>query len=109
MAVQFDAPVQAFTAPARPYAVPTRTVVGIDHGLTSLATWSEGEKIEPPRFARKAEKHIRRLNRQRDRRRLDSGVRRRTVTRLAKAHSNHICRELVTHANGESRWRSVEA
>jgi putative transposase len=43
-------------------------------------------EIEPPRYARKAEKHVRRLNRERDRRRKGAVNRRRTVQRLAKTH-----------------------
>ena len=42
--------------------------------------------IAPPRLMRKAEKHVRRLNRERDRRRKASVNRRRTVMRLARAH-----------------------
>ena len=79
VSVQFD-------APSKEYATPTLPVVGIDHGLTSLAAWSDTQKIIPPKFARKAEKHVRRLNRQRDRRRKDSVNRRRGVERLARQH-----------------------
>ena len=77
VAVQFD-------APAKQYITPTKPTLGIDHGLTWLAAWADGEKIPPPRFAKKAEKHVRRLNRQRDRRKKDGVNRRRTVARLAK-------------------------
>jgi IS605 OrfB family transposase len=79
-------------APVKKYAVPTRPTIGIDHGLTALAAWSGGQKIEPPKFGRKAEKHVRRLNRERDRRRKASigqrasVNRRRTVARLGKHH-----------------------
>ena len=79
LSVQFDGPVKS-------YATPTLSTIGIDHGLTWLAAWSSEQKIAPPKFAAKAEKHIRRLNRERDRRRKDSVNRRRTVVRLAKAH-----------------------
>lgn len=75
-----------FKAPAKEYDAASQPVVGIDHGLTALAAWPDEQKIEPPKFGRKAEKHIRRLNRQRDRRRKDSVNRRRTVARLAKRH-----------------------
>lgn len=75
-----------FDAPAKIYRTPMLPVAGIDHGLTSLMATDIGEKIKPPKFARKAEGHIRRLNRERDRRRKGSVNRRRTVTRLAKAH-----------------------
>jgi IS605 OrfB family transposase len=79
VSVQFDAPVKEFD-------VPTRAVIGIDQGLTTLLALASSEKIEPPRYARKAEKHIRRLNRERDRRRKGSVNRRRTVARLGREH-----------------------
>lgn len=83
-----------FDAPAKVYEIPTRSVLGIDHGLTTLMAWSDSEKIEPPKYAKQAENHIRRLNRQRDRRRKADAEkrapasvnRRRTVERLGKAH-----------------------
>ena len=75
-----------FEAPTKEYAEPSLSVVGIDHGLTALAAWSDTQKIAPPKFARKAEKHVRRLNRGRDRRRKGSVNRCRTVARLAKSH-----------------------
>jgi putative transposase len=75
-----------FEAAPKIYVEPTQPVVGIDHGLTTLAALGIGDEVPPPRFARKAEKHVRRLNRERDRRRKGSVNRRRTVARLAKAH-----------------------
>jgi putative transposase len=44
--------------PAPPPAMPPENPVGIDLGLTSLATLSTGEKVEPPKFLRKAEKRL---------------------------------------------------
>ena len=75
-----------FEAAPKSYAVPSRPVVGVDAGLLQLAILSDGARIEAPRLARKAEKRIRRLNRERDRRRKGSVNRRRTVARLARAH-----------------------
>lgn len=75
-----------FEAPPKTYATPTLPPVGIDAGLGALATLSDGRKIAHPRLARKAAKRIRRLNRERDRRRKGSVNRRRTVARLARAH-----------------------
>lgn len=75
-----------FEAPPKTYAMPTRPPVGIDAGLGALATLSDGRKIAHPRLARKAAKRIRRLNRERDRRRKGSVNRRRTVARLARVH-----------------------
>jgi putative transposase len=99
-----------FEAAPKTYATPTLPVVGIDAGLTALLTLSDERKIDAPRRARKAEKHIRRLNRERDRRRKGSVNRRRTVERLARAHRevrqkridhmHKITRELVDTYQG---------
>jgi putative transposase len=75
-----------FEAPAKVYATPTRPMVGIDVGLTHLVVLSDGTKIAHPRLARKATKRLRRLNRERDRRRKGSVNRKRTVTQLGRAH-----------------------
>lgn len=75
-----------FEAAPKAYAEPTQPMIGIDGGLTYLATLSDGTRIAHPRLARKAAKRLRRLNRQRDRRRKGSVNRRRTVARLGRAH-----------------------
>ena len=75
-----------FEAAPKIYAVPMLPEVGIDGGLTTLATLSDGEKIPHPRLARKAAGRVRRLNRERDRRRKGSVNRRRTVAKLGRAH-----------------------
>jgi putative transposase len=75
-----------FEAAAKTYAEPSLPEVGIDGGLNSLVTLSDGSKIAHPRLAKKVAKHIRRLNRERDRRRKGSVNRRRTVTRLGRMH-----------------------
>lgn len=52
------------------YADPVRPVVGIDVGLASLITRSDGSpRIEPPRLARKQAKRLRRLEGEKTRRR----------------------------------------
>ena len=75
-----------FEAAPNIYAVPRLPMVGIDGGLTHLATLSDGAKIAHPRLARKAMKRLRRLNRERDRRRKGSVNRKRTVAKLGRAH-----------------------
>lgn len=75
-----------FEAAPKLYAVPTLPAVGIDGGLIHLATLSDGTLIPHPRLARKAAKRLRRLNRERDRRRKGSVNRRRTVAKLGRAH-----------------------
>lgn len=75
-----------FEAPPKAYPEPTKPVVGLDGGLAHLLTLSDGGRVAHPRVARKAAKRVRRLNRERDRRRKGSVNRRRTVDRLARAH-----------------------
>ncbi len=75
-----------FEAAPKVYAEPTLPMVGIDGGLTHLATLSDGTRVEHPRLAKRAAKRIRRLNRERDRRRRGSVNRKRTVARLGRAH-----------------------
>lgn len=75
-----------FETAAKTYANPVMPVIGVDGGLAHLATLSDGTRIENPRLSRKASKRIRRLSRERDRRRKDSVNRRRTVARLARVH-----------------------
>jgi putative transposase len=75
-----------FEAAAKVYAAPTLPLVGIDGGLLHLATLSDGARIAHPRLARKAAKRLRRLNRERDRRRKGSVNRKRTVARLGRTH-----------------------
>ena len=45
---------------------PTSEVVGVDVGLASFATFSDGEKIENPRFYRKDEADLKRVQRRKD-------------------------------------------
>ena len=75
-----------FEAAAKVYAAPALPLVGIDGGLTHLATLSDGTRIAHPRLARKASKRLRKLNRERDRRRKGGVNRKRTVARLGRMH-----------------------
>lgn len=79
VSIQFEAAPKVYTTPALPE-------VGIDGGLLHLATLSDGTRIAHPRLARKAAKRLRRLEREKSRRRKGSANRRRTVERLARAH-----------------------
>lgn len=91
-----------FEAAPKTYATPSRPAVGIDAGLLHLATLSDGARIEHPRLARRAAKRIRRLNRERDRRRKGSVNRRRTVARLARVH-RHVADARRDHVHKETR------
>lgn len=88
------------TAPL--YAVPTAPRIGIDAGLTSLLALSDGRKIDAPRFARRQPKRLRRLERQKARRRKGSVNRRRTVARLNRLHA-HLAAQRKNFAHQRSR------
>ena len=60
--------------------------VGIDVGLESFATMSDGSKIENPRFRNKAQKKICSLSRSLSRKKKGSANRKKAVNRLAKHH-----------------------
>jgi putative transposase len=75
-----------FEAPPKDYGTPLKPVVGIDSGLNDTLILSDNRRVVAFRPARKAAKRIRRLNRERDRRRKGSANRRRTVARLGRVH-----------------------
>ena len=74
-------------AAAPTYAEPTAPVVGIDVGLESLMALADGTKIATPKLAKKRTGRLRRLERQKARRRKGSVNRRRTVSRLNRVHA----------------------
>jgi putative transposase len=65
---------------------PTGKQVGIDVGLKSFYTDSEGNTVANPRYLRKAEKQLKRLHRRKDRKKKGSKNRRRACKKLAKAY-----------------------
>lgn len=69
-----------------PAKVTPQTAVGIDVGLSAFATTDAGEKVENPRFYRRAEGRFRHACRQVSRRRKGSNNRRKAVKRLAREH-----------------------
>ncbi len=60
--------------------------VGVDLGLHSLVTLSNGEKVRPPKFLRRMEKKLRREQRRLSRKRKRSKNRMRQTVRVAKVH-----------------------
>jgi putative transposase len=60
--------------------------VGIDVGLEAFATLSTGEKIQNPRFFRKSEKKLKRLQRRLSRKQKGSQNRKKAVKKLARQH-----------------------
>lgn len=79
--------VAAFTMPDVPLPEPDPdNVVGIDVGLKDFAVISTGEKVEAPRFYRKAERKLRQLQRVLSRRKPGSNRRRKAKQRIACFH-----------------------
>jgi putative transposase len=70
----------------RENVAPTQSCIGLDMGLESFYTDSRGNKVEHPRFLRKAEVKIRRLQRIVSRRKKGGKNREKARKRLAKAH-----------------------
>ncbi len=66
--------------------VPTGRQVGIDVGLRTYYTDSDGNTVENPRHYRKAEKRLKRLHRQVSRKQKKSQNRKKARKHLAKAH-----------------------
>lgn len=66
--------------------VPVSRTVGIDVGITKLATLSNGTYIENPRFLKSAEKKLKRLHRNASRKVKGSNNRRKANVRLSKAY-----------------------
>jgi putative transposase len=71
-----------------------RTPAGIDLGLLSLIATSDGEKVEHPRFLRKAEKRLKRVQRVLSHKKKGSKNRDRARQRVASQHSRVRCQRL---------------
>ena len=71
------------------------TAVGVDLGIKQLATLSDGKTFANPRALKHAQKRLRRLERQKSRRKLGSKNRKKTCKKLAKQHARvaHIRRD----------------
>jgi putative transposase len=65
---------------------PTGKQVGIDVGLKSFYTDSEGQTVANPRYLRKAETQLKRLQRRKDRKKKGSQNRKKAIKRLAKGY-----------------------
>jgi len=65
---------------------PTGKCLGIDMGLTHFYTDSDGNKVENPRYLRKSEKRLKRLQRRVSKKAKGSKNRRKAVARLGKQH-----------------------
>lgn len=68
--------------------VPTApTAIGVDLGVKTLATLSDGTTFTNPRAAKQAQKKLRRLERQKARRKKGSKNRAKTCKKIAKTHA----------------------
>ncbi|MBD2505576.1 RNA-guided endonuclease InsQ/TnpB family protein [Anabaena azotica] len=78
-----DMTVPSFTTDAIP--TPDNTV-GIDMGLKSFLVTSDNQKVQIPHYYRKAEKKLKRLQRQLSRKKKGSNRRKKSIKRVAKTH-----------------------
>jgi putative transposase len=65
----------------------TTTAIGIDLGIKTLATLSDGMTFDNPRPLKHAQKRLRRLERQKSRRKKGGKNRKKTCQKLAKQHA----------------------
>lgn len=65
---------------------PTGKTVGLDVGLNSFYTDSQGEKVDNPRYLRKSEKSLKRLQKRVSRKKKGSHNRKKAINRLGKKH-----------------------
>lgn len=64
----------------------TGSLIGIDVGLESFLTDSNGEKVENPRFLRNSEKRLKKLQRRLSQKVKDSNNRKKAQNRLGRKH-----------------------
>ena len=65
---------------------PSKTTIGLDVGLNHFYTDSNGQTVENPRFLRKSERQLKKLQRKVSKRKKGSANRRKAVKRLARKH-----------------------
>jgi len=65
---------------------PTNRNLGIDVGLNAFYTDSEGNKVENPRYLRKSEKALKRLQRKVSRKKKGSNNRKKAINKLGRKH-----------------------
>lgn len=65
----------------------TTTEVGIDLGLTHFAVMSDGRKVTAPKFFRRAEKRLRKVQQALSRKAKGSNNRKKAVVKVARAHA----------------------
>ena len=65
---------------------PAKKTIGLDVGLNHFYTDSDGQTVENPRFLRKSERQLKKLQRKVSKRKKGSANRRKAIKRLAKKH-----------------------
>lgn len=65
---------------------PSKTTVGLDVGLNHFYTDSNGQTVDNPRFLRKSERQLKKLQRKVSKRKKGSANRRKAIKRLARKH-----------------------
>jgi putative transposase len=66
----------------------TETETGIDLGLTHFAVLDDGRKVDAPKFLRKAERKLKRLQQDLARKEKGSNNRKKAVVKVARAHAH---------------------
>lgn len=93
-----------FTAETTPKLLPPcEASVGVDVGLLSFATLSDGTEIDNPRYYREAQRQLRTAQRKVARRKYGSNRRRKAVAWLRKVHQ-HVKRQRSDFHHKISRW-----
>ena len=82
---------------------PSAGEVGLDVGLSSFVTLSDGSEIDNPRYYKEAQKELRRAQRKVARRKKGSQGRRAAVLLLQKAHA-HVRNQRADFHHKISRW-----
>lgn len=72
--------------------------VGIDLGVKHLAITSDGQLFESPKYLRKSEEKLKRLQRAVSKKQPGSNRRRKAVRSLAKSHENHHLAKSIVDA-----------
>jgi putative transposase len=93
-----------FTVEDEAHPLPQRSEqIGIDVGLLSFATLSDGTEVDNPRYYREAQKQLRIAQRKVSRRKKGSHRRRKAVQLLARVHQ-HVRNQRADFHHKISRW-----
>jgi putative transposase len=105
----------SFVVRTEPQTLPeTEPVIGIDLGLAYFAVLSDGRKIASPRFLRRAEKKVGRIQRDLSRKQEGSKNREKARARVARAHARvadarrEFCHQLSTALIRDNQAVAVE-